>query len=122
MTRLALVPLVAVLALVASTAAAGAATSCRARLVVYGDARSVALGRSPATSCPFARVVARRSLRYIVRAGGAGDGDFYIFAVSPVTGDAYKIHCDAHADLPAVARVSCRTGFGARVSYRWGSW
>jgi hypothetical protein len=79
------------------------------------------VGRSSRTSCPFARAVGRASLRVIVDAGGAGDGDFYTRAYSPVTHRSYRVHCFANGDLddPAYGmRVDCRAGIGARVVYR----
>jgi hypothetical protein len=71
------------------------------------------------TSCPFARNVTRKSLRFIIRAGGVGDGDFFVRVYSPVTRVYYRVHCFAHGDLSGFygMHVDCRAGIGARVTY-----
>lgn len=75
--------------------------------------------RSVRTSCPFARNVTRASLRFIIRHGGVGDGDFYVWASSPVTHRWYHAHCFANGDLYSSYgnHVDCRAGHGARVVY-----
>jgi hypothetical protein len=100
-------------------APAADAASCYVRVYTqYGTFQGTVL-RSFHTSCPFAKNVTRASLRYIIAAGGAGDGDFYTRAYSPVTHKLYYVHCFANGDLyNSVVRVDCRAGIGARVIYR----
>lgn len=75
--------------------------------------------RSYRTSCPFAQNVTRASLKFIIRHGGVGNGDFYVWASSPVTHRWYHAHCFAGGDLDyGGIRVDCRAGHGARVVYR----
>lgn len=72
---------------------------------------------SDRTSCLFARSVFKASLNFIIRAGGAGDGDFFIRAYSPVTHRNYRMHCEAHGMLTIEMHTVCRGGHGARVAY-----
>jgi hypothetical protein len=76
--------------------------------------------RNVRTSCPFARSVARASLRVIVRAGGAGNGWFSTRAYSPVTRRWYRVRCFANGNVYTSRgiTVDCRAGIGARVVYR----
>jgi hypothetical protein len=94
--------------------------SCYISMEVGGQFYDGYVTRSYHTSCPFARNVTRASLKFIIRHGGAGNGDFYVFAWSPVTGRWYHVHCFAGGDLYASYgnRVDCRAGLGARVIYR----
>lgn len=114
-----------ILCLVVRVVSAPAATSsgCHGLFTMhhaqyYGEA-----SHSTRTSCPFTRRVIRNSLRFIVNHGGEGDGDFFIFAYSPVTGRNYRMHCFANGSLYKEygMHVDCRGGFGARVVYTaWG--
>jgi hypothetical protein len=94
--------------------------SCAVRVYVQGKYFSGRVIRSYHTSCPFAQNVTRESLRYIIIAGGAGDGDFYLNAWSPVTRKSYLVHCFANGDISSSygVHVDCRAGIGARVVYR----
>lgn len=96
-----------------------ASRPCSVSVRAGGSTYYGAVTRSVRTSCPFARNVTRASLRYIIAAGGSGDGDFYTHAWSPVTHREYRVHCQADGDLNANygMRVTCRAGHGARVSY-----
>lgn len=124
MTRKLLATLALAAALVLSAQAGAAAGSsrlhCFIRVRAGGSAYLGRVTRSVRTSCPFARNVARASLRFVIRHGGAGDGDFYVFAWSPVTRRWYRTHCFADGDLYSTSgsRVDCRAGHGARVVYR----
>lgn len=104
---------------IAHRADAATKLSCGVRVVVDGEVYGGSVQRSYHTSCPFARNVVRASLRYIILAGAAGDGDFYTYAWSPVTLREYRVHCFAHGilDAPVGIRVDCRAGIGARVVY-----
>jgi hypothetical protein len=117
-----LVVLVAVLSAVVlvTSAVARSSGSCRVGFWVAPHYYSGVVTRSVRTSCPFARNVTRASLRLIIRSGGAGDGDFYVRAWSPVTGRWYRVHCEANGDLYSAdgIRADCRAGVGARVLYR----
>lgn len=108
-----------VLAVVVRVETAGAATPCSVSVRADGRTFYGQVVRSVRTSCPFARNVTRASLRFIVRAGGVGDGDFYVWASSPVTHRWYRAHCWANGDLRSSSgmRVDCRAGIGARVIY-----
>lgn len=96
-----------------------AARPCHVMVTAGGRTFEGQVTRSYRTSCPFAKNVTRNSLRFIIRSGGSGDGDFFIFAWSPVTRLNYRMHCWAHGDLHSDAgmKVICRGGIGARVSY-----
>jgi hypothetical protein len=122
-TRIAAVAVAAVtlLSLGAGVAKAPAAESlsCGVRVYVEGEYYGGTVLRSDHTSCPFAQNVVRSSLRFIIWSGGAGDGDFYTYAWSPVTLKNYRVHCFAHGDLNDYygVHVDCRAGIGARVIY-----
>jgi hypothetical protein len=98
---------------------ADAAGPCSVSVRAGGTVYTGAVTRSVRTSCPFARNVTRASLRYIIAAGGSGDGDFYTHAWSPITHREYRVHCQADGDLNTSygMRVTCRAGHSARVSY-----
>jgi hypothetical protein len=72
---------------------------------------------SDRTSCAFARNVFKSSMKFIIRAGGQGDGDFYVRAYSPTTHKNYKVHCWADGMLTVLMHVDCRAGHGAHVTY-----
>lgn len=110
----------ACLVLAATTAQARSSRPCSVSGYVVGQYVSGYVSASYHTSCPFARRVALASERFIIRAGGAGDGDFYTLAYSPVTRRWYRAHCFAHGDIYRSfgIRVDCRAGIGARVVYR----
>lgn len=72
---------------------------------------------SDRTSCAFAKNVFRSSMKFIVRAGGVGNGDFYVRAYSPATYRNYTVHCWADGMLTILMHVDCRAGHGARVTY-----
>ncbi len=104
----------------ASTASASPSLSCRVSVHTAAKYFSGIVLRSDHTSCPFAQNVTRASLALIIRSGGAGDGDFYVNAYSPITLKWYRVHCDAHGDIRSSygMHVDCRAGIGARVIYR----
>lgn len=108
------------LSAVVGTAQASTRGSCLVTVGAGGQVYAGLVTRSVRTSCPFARNVTRASLRFIIRHGGVGDGDFYVFAWSPVTRRWYHVHCFANGDLRASygMRVSCRAGIGALVRFR----
>jgi hypothetical protein len=93
--------------------------SCATSVRVAGREYVGTVTRSIRTSCPFARNVERAALRQIVRAGGAGDGDLWTVAYSPVTLRWYAVHCTADGDLyrGVGIHVDCRAGVGARVVF-----
>lgn len=72
---------------------------------------------SDTTSCAFAENVFKASMKFIIRAGGQGDGDFYVRAYSPTTHRNYRVHCWADGMLTVLMHVDCRAGHGARVTY-----
>ena len=113
--------LAALLAALAATSVASASSnlSCRVSVYTTGKYFSGVVLRSDHTSCPFARNVTRVSLALIIHSGGAGDGDFYVRAYSPVTIKWYLVHCFAHGDIRSTygIQVDCRAGIGARVVY-----
>jgi hypothetical protein len=115
-----LVALISVAVLATSAVARSSGSgSCRVGFWLGPHYYSGVVTRSVRTSCPFARNVTRVSLRFIIRAGGAGDGDFYVRAWSPITVRWYRVHCDAHGDLySGGVRADCRAGHGAHVLYR----
>jgi hypothetical protein len=102
---------------------AEAAPSCYMYVQTQAGRYEGVVTTSYRTSCPFAQNVAQASLRYIVAAGGRGDGPFTTSAYSPVTHMRYRVRCFAYGDLYARAmNVDCRAGIGARVTYRaWSS-
>lgn len=69
------------------------------------------------TSCAFAENVFKASMKFIIRAGGQGDGDFYVRAYSPTTHKNYRVHCWANGMLTVLMHVDCRAGHGVRVTY-----
>jgi hypothetical protein len=95
------------------------ATPCSVAVRAGGALYTGTVTRSSHTSCPFARNVTRASLRYIISHGGSGDGDFIVYAWSPVTHRWYRVHCQADGDLNASygMHVACRAGNRARVVY-----
>lgn len=103
----------------ASVASASPSLNCRVSVSTTGKRFSGIVLRSDHTSCPFARNVTLASLTLILRSGGAGDGDFYVRAYSPVTLKWYRVHCWAHGDIRSTygMNVDCRAGIGARVIY-----
>lgn len=117
---LAIVALFFAASLVSIDGKADAAAPCRVSLRLYGQTFTGTVIRSSRTSCPFARNVTRASLRVIINAGGAGDGDFYTHAWSPVTLRWYRVHCEANGDLYARygIHVTCTAGSGALVIYK----
>lgn len=119
LTSAAIVALFVSASLVSIDGSANAAGPCSVAVRVHGSMYYGTVTRSSRTSCPFARNVTRASLRYIVRHGGVGDGDFYTIAWSPVTRREYLVHCQANGDLYASygMHVTCRAGHGARVTY-----
>ncbi len=92
---------------------------CHVNLWIQGKTYTGTVTRSIRTSCPFARRVAAKSLTFIVRHGGQGNGDFFVSVYSPVTYKTYRMHCDANGSLYASDRmhVTCRGGIGALVRY-----
>jgi len=95
------------------------AATCTVHLFIHGQEYRGVVTRSVRTSCPFARRVAAKSLRFLIDHGGAGDGDFYIRVYSPVTYKTYRMQCFAHGilyDWPGMT-VTCRGGIGALVRY-----
>lgn len=113
--------LAAVLALAAAPVTGAHSTgSCRVGFYAGGKFYSGLVTKSIRTSCPFARNVTKASLRFIIHHGGSGDGDFFVFAWSPVTQKWYHVHCFANGDLynSYGIRADCRAGIGARVKYR----
>lgn len=101
------------------TGRAAAASSCSALVHTRAGSYEGVVDRSDRTSCPFARNVARTTLRFVVAAGGVGDGPIATRAYSPVTRKWYSVRCLANGDLyRSVMRVDCRAGIGAHVVYR----
>jgi hypothetical protein len=100
-----------------SSKPAGATTSlgCRVNLWIQGRTYTGSVTRSIRTSCPFARRVAAKSLTFIVKHGGEGNGDFFVNVYSPVTFKTYRMHCFAYGGEQM--HVTCRGGIGALVSY-----
>jgi hypothetical protein len=103
--------------LLASQAKGATRWSCFATGYAGGYRWHGTLGTSRATSCPFAQRVMRSATNYIVRHGGAGNGNFYVRVYSPVTLKWYWMNCEADGDIHAAQgiRVDCRGGIGARV-------
>jgi hypothetical protein len=104
---------------VAGTAKATTHQSCYVNVWVGGQEYNGFVTRSYRTSCPFARRVTARSLRFIVNHGGEGDGDFFVNVFSPVTFKTYRMHCLANGSLYSSEQmhVTCRGGIGAMVRY-----
>ncbi len=104
-----------------SSKPASGATSlgCHVNLWIQGQTYTGSVTRSIRTSCPFARRVTARSLTFIVKHGGEGDGDFFVNVYSPVTFKTYRMHCLANGSLYTSERmhVTCRGGIGALVRY-----
>lgn len=104
-----------------SSAPARSATQagCHVNLWIEGQTYTGTVNRSVRTSCPFARRVAAKSLTFIVKHGGEGNGEFFVNVYSPVTFKTYRMHCDANGTLYGGERmhVTCRGGVGALVRY-----
>lgn len=110
----------AMLAISVAPAASSSRLGCYVNVLVSGRTYTGTVTRSYRTSCPFAKRVTASSLRYIVKRGGAGDGDFYVTVWSPVTLKWYRMWCLADGDIhdPSLGvHVDCRGGIGARVIY-----
>jgi hypothetical protein len=104
----------------ASSAQATSSSRCTVYIHTPTGSYSGYVIRSVRTSCPFARAVARASLRVIVRAGGSGNGFFSTRAYSPVTHRWYRVRCAGSGNVYTRrgVTVDCRAGIGARVVYR----
>ena len=119
MRRLVALAALALCLVTGTSATAATKGSCFVSLSAGGQIYTGYVTRSVRTSCPFPRNVTRVSLRFIIRHGGVGDGDFYVRVYSPVTLKWYRTHCFANGDLYGSERmhVTCFAGIGAKVVY-----
>ncbi len=98
-----------------ATASANTARSCTVHRSGWNGYVTV----SRHTSCPFARRVAVKAMRNIMR---WGPGRFDIYVYSPVTRRHYWMACRARGEVYSNAgtRASCSGGIGAYVA--WTAW